>query len=79
MLQAAAGRPLHLRTSLPPLDDALFGGIPAGSVTEVCGRGWPDRATGCRACVCCLGIFRRSIRRLLAVSPCSGKHIPCLR
>ncbi len=35
MLRAAAGAPLHLRTSLTPLDEALYGGIPAGSVTEV--------------------------------------------
>ncbi|KAI3430763.1 hypothetical protein D9Q98_009175 [Chlorella vulgaris] len=37
MLQAAAGRPMHLRTSLVQLDAALCGGIPAGSVTEVVG------------------------------------------
>lgn len=37
LLRAAAAQPLHLRTSLPPLDEALFGGLPAGSVTEVVG------------------------------------------
>jgi RAD51-like protein 1 len=37
MLQAAAGRPMHLRTSLVQLDAALCGGIPTGSVTEVRG------------------------------------------
>ncbi|KAL4424690.1 hypothetical protein ABPG77_004497 [Micractinium sp. CCAP 211/92] len=37
LLRAAAAQPLHLCTSLPPLDDALFGGLPAGSVTEVVG------------------------------------------
>ena len=37
MLTAAAARPAHLRTSLAPLDEALFGGLPAGSVTEVGG------------------------------------------
>lgn len=40
MMRAAAGQPLHLRTSLPPLDEALGGGLPAGSVTEV-GRRLP--------------------------------------
>jgi hypothetical protein len=39
LLTAAAGRPTHLRTSLAPLDEALFGGLPAGSVTEVSGVG----------------------------------------
>lgn len=37
LLRAAAAQPLHLRTSLPLLDEALFGGLPAGSVTEVVG------------------------------------------
>lgn len=35
LLRAAAAKPLHLRTSLGPLDAALLGGLPAGSVTEV--------------------------------------------
>lgn len=35
MLRAAVATPLHLRTSLPPLDTALSGGLPAGSITEV--------------------------------------------
>lgn len=35
LLRAAAAKPLHLRTSLGPLDAALLGGLPAGSVNEV--------------------------------------------
>lgn len=35
LLRAAAAKPLHLRTGLGPLDSALLGGLPAGSVTEV--------------------------------------------
>lgn len=35
LLREAAAKPLHLRTSLAPLDAVLLGGLPAGSVTEV--------------------------------------------
>ena len=45
LLTAAAARPTHLRTSLSPLDEALFGGLPAGSVTEV-GAGTGHQACG---------------------------------
>lgn len=38
-MRAAAAQPLHLRTGLAPLDAALFGGLPAGSVTEA-RRAW---------------------------------------
>lgn len=34
LLRRAAAQPMHLRTALPPLDEALFGGLPAGSITE---------------------------------------------
>ena len=64
LMRAAAAQPLHLRTGLAPLDEALFGGLPAGSVTEARAAlqgagpaGWP----GCR-----LGLAARHAARRTA-------------
>ena len=87
MLRGAAGAPLHLRTSLAPLDAALYGGIPAGSVTEV----GPPRllgggvvlllllvvvvvaaAGGGGAACCCCRCHRGSLLALATPRPCSS-------
>lgn len=53
VLQSRAARASHLTTWLPPLDAAMHGGLPAGSVTEVVGPAgqllcW--RSSRCCAC-----------------------------
>ncbi len=37
LLRKSSEAPLYLRTLLPPLDEALLGGLPAGSICEVVG------------------------------------------
>ena len=80
LMRAAAAQPLHLRTGLAPLDEALFGGLPAGSVTEARAAlqgagpaGWP----GCR-----LGLAARHAARLArpaTASPTSCRIPPTCR
>ncbi|KAI7845396.1 hypothetical protein COHA_001101 [Chlorella ohadii] len=58
LLRAAATKPLHLRTGLGPLDAALLGGLPAGSVTELVGAAGLGKTQMCLQ-MCVLGCLER--------------------
>lgn len=62
-MRAAAAQPLHLRSGLSPLDEALFGGVPAGSVTEA--RVRPAllcRWAPCLTVRCCVSSYHAAVK-----------------
>lgn len=58
LLRLSSSSPAHLRTLLPPLDDALRGGLPAGSVTEVVGPAGLGKTQLCLT-MCVVGCMDR--------------------